>query len=432
MGGFDIPFSVSGLAADSVGNVLTGGYYDFELAKQSSYGNLLLERKLNTTVFQNVHKHDLVVDENDRTYSVGENFDNSAYSKALVVCQNKDGTIHWQRGLKNTSHDYYFSSLYCGHWRDGLYAGGTVSTEDYPTVAFKGLLACFSASGTLNWVTRFDTDSSYVTLSVISIASSSEHLFIVGKTVLTSSTYSGTYYYWVAKLTLSGGLVWQKKFPTATRSGVPETFENITSCVTVDSAENVYVVLDKPVSYRMQATVTKLDSDGELLWQRTIADNDNADVTINYGAGIYLGSNDDLYVSLTVADPLLKPENALLLKFTFDGEVTWGRQFSGVTGTRIINKTNRSFAFGGKLTNTYANFPKKSLNAMLPKSGGKTGTFSLGTFGSFTYSAMAATVTESDEAPVDFTLTQDEPDVEATATTYSSTAVSPTFAWRVL
>lgn len=145
----------------------------------------------------------------------------------------------------------------------------------------------------------------------------------------------------LVKMTSTGSLVWSKNFDPA--EGYD--YNNGYTGVAVDSDDNVIVVQDEQI--------TKVDADGVILWQQVVAQGEmfgmwNACVDVDSDNNIYVAAEFD-YINQVGGD------NYLIIKLDTDGNVLWQREAGSAAdedtrwndGYQIITvKGNRYYVCG--------------------------------------------------------------------------------------
>jgi hypothetical protein len=122
----------------------------------------------------------------------------------------------------------------------------------------------------------------------------------------------------VTRFASDGSAVWHRAWNGATSGGD----------VALDGLGNVYVVGEAPVPdpefLRFQIALLRLDTAGNEIWQRTVAEGEQLDAR----GGLTVGPDGSIYV----AGARLGPRDsfdALVLKFASDGTLLWNRTWGG-------------------------------------------------------------------------------------------------------
>lgn len=161
--------------------------------------------------------------------------------------------------------------------------------------------------------------------------------------IITSGYLSPATEGYVAKLSTSGAVVWQRKITMTTRVFVRG--------MVVDSSDNIYITLDGCVSgTKNGAYLLKYNSSGALQWQRKITNGTAANITPSAPA---LDSSGNIYFAATNAATKL---TGLVVKYSSGGTQQWQREFShasnGCYGQGIcIDASDNIFVVGRTTAN---------------------------------------------------------------------------------
>jgi hypothetical protein len=136
-------------------------------------------------------------------------------------------------------------------------------------------------------------------------------------------TYISAFDTGLSKIDAGGSIAWTRSSPSGLIYGAD-----------VDSAGNVYTVGGN-------TTVAKFNSDGGVVWCRTI----NTDSPSNVSPGISVGTSGAVYVASQDSS-----SNPVLIKLNSDGSISWSRKISGVAGqfqfVNVDEDNNRVYAAG--------------------------------------------------------------------------------------
>jgi uncharacterized delta-60 repeat protein len=134
----------------------------------------------------------------------------------------------------------------------------------------------------------------------------------------------------VTKFTPDGAVVWHRVWNTPESRGDTQGQD-----VTIDGAGNIYVAgvtprpdPNLPGGFIGAVALLKIDSDGNLIWQRTVG----ADGGIDARGGVAVAPDGSVYVAGGRFDERTSDLNALVLKFGADGSLLWNRHWGGRSG----------------------------------------------------------------------------------------------------
>lgn len=185
----------------------------------------------------------------------------------------------------------------CGQWNPSnqRFWGGSVLTGTWQS---NGLLAKLDKNGSVAWQQMLGSPTDYVTFGSVQLHNG--YLYVTGAQQLS------TQYMVVAKYTINGSLVWQKKVSSSTTNFATST--NSKGVIKLDSSDNIYIMSD--------TCITKLDSSGTFVWARQLS-------TSSFGACLdfTIGSTGDLYITMFVQ--VSSQQRLQVLKLTSSGSISW-------------------------------------------------------------------------------------------------------------
>jgi hypothetical protein len=292
----------------------------------------------------------------------------------LISAPDISGSQSIAMSLLNT--DGTFSSTSYLRWNEGgnSYPRGAVADSSgnicisalsgYNGTGFGIVTSKSNSSGVLQWSRRYGSTSAWSNAGSLTTDSSS-NIFVCGDT-----NASGAYLPLIVKYNTSGTVQSQWGF---TDSG------NTTTCseCVVDSSGNVYAVLSGGSSGSYTSHVVKLDSSGNITWQRKVA----SDTRL---LSISLHSSGDVFVAGTT-----NSDRGFIARFDSSGSIQWQRSLTGVTSSNVgALKNNCMYINSSTVVGGY----EAPHVAKLPDDGSKTGTY---TVGSLTNVYAASSATES-------------------------------------
>lgn len=218
------------LSIDTSGNTYLGfstasyvGYtYDGVIMKVDSSGNTTWSKYFYKTTSSNYERvYASAVDASGNVYGAGATRSPlTLNASASVIKFNSSGTLQWQKRIdfNNGSSSGNFYAV-CADSSGNVYACGRGQWTS--GVGFRGIIAKFNSSGTLQWQKQTSSD-----IYLISI-----NLDPSGNVIVSGRTGSNTY---IAKFSSSGTVLWQRELTPASSYLYPYN-----GCV--DRSGNVYV-----------------------------------------------------------------------------------------------------------------------------------------------------------------------------------------------
>ena len=182
------------------------------------------------------------------------------------------------------------------------------------------LIAKYNSSGTLQWQRSLGTVSNAEEGWAIAI-DPSENVYITGYADVAGQANNVI----IAKYNTSGTIQWQKQL-----AGVGTKNEYGTS-IAVDSASNVYVsAYSNAGGATFDFLTFKLDSFGNMSWQRSLSGTGFSGTSSDFGIGIALDSASNVYV--TGFSDNNSTYDLVLAKYNTTGTLQWQRTLGNNTG----------------------------------------------------------------------------------------------------
>jgi hypothetical protein len=439
-----IALSTSGTSSPLTvtGSFASGQAYTFTITATSSVGTSAASAASNSiTPFDNPswinsmtstysdQAYGVAVDLSNNVYAVGLSLNGSSGSNwdIILVKYNYAGVVQWQKNIGSTSSGNNEYGYYVTVDSSNVYIAG----EAININGLYSYVAKFNSSGETQWVNYLGNTSEYTNASAKGVAvDSSGNVYVVGQGGYPGNTryfavkfnssgtvqwnkfsdngspYSGymggiavdssgnvhlsgaiadssSHKFLVVKLNSSGNLVWQRRLGSNSATSIA------TSCA-LDSSGNVYVTGTTDVSSVKNFLTAKWDSSGNLQWQRTF-DAQQSD----WAKSIAVDSSSNVYV-VGITNEGTNNTNIASIKYNSSGALQWQRSLIGTSvenGEGIAVDTIGNYYIAGTCGATSSGNQREFFVAKLPADGSKTGTYTLNE-----YSLAYASSSYSDSA----------------------------------
>ena len=350
----DVIFYAS--AADSSGNIYAVGYQTASgvsrmlTTKVNSSGVLQWSRRLGIGTGA-ISGAGVGLDSSGNIYVGGTGQINTATDKySLIVAKyNSSGTIQWQRKLYQSVGNNVCSGFFADSNGNSYISGYSTQSVGPPSTS-SGYMAKYNSSGTLQWQKQFTgVAGSFGNLNKATVDSSG-NIYIGG-----SNYVAPTNTVFLQKLDSSGNVQWQRSYSTST----------IISA-TVDSSSNVYFCGESIGGSNYRGHIVKYNSSGAIQWQRVI-DATLSGQNFKYWRGIGIDPNDQLGVAGITGQAAGGTNNNLgmIARYPNDGAFTGAVTVGGTTYTTTAAAgTDASYSLalsGGTLTDSAAGLTDESV-----------------------------------------------------------------------
>jgi|9_EtaG_2_1085328.scaffolds.fasta_scaffold20340_2 hypothetical protein len=369
---------VVSVAADSAGNVFTGGEYNVSqfsgIPNGSGNGIVKYDKdgapqfsKTNKIASHNVagRSQDVAVDSSDNVYLVGDVPYQSSlnHGAGFIAKYNNSGTRQWHKKLYLSGWGFGYKGVAVDS-NDNVYAASRVYSGSY-----RFWLVKYNSSGTIQ-ANKKISGSSAMEIEGQGIAiDSSDNIYLTGISGNAAVT---------TKLNSSLAVQWSRAYGTDSHS--PRS-------IAVDSSGNVYVRTYQSTNQH----ILKYNSSGTLQWQRKVEITETG-----LDGGLTVDSSGNVYFSYRYAVSGGSIADLIVVKLNSSGTVLWKRQIE-TTDTSDGFRAKGLFHSGDNLyisaliytSSGYAH----DFVGKVPDDGSLTGTHSTTDFGNIIYASSTVSVT---------------------------------------
>jgi len=305
------------IAVDGSGNVYLNGYQssddygsnDYGVIKLDSDGNLLWQKKIGGAGTDQGYA--IAVDGSGNVYLNGaQASDDYGSTDYGVIKLDSSGNLLWQKKIGGISTDSGRAiavdgdgNVYC----NGQQASDSSGINDYGVIKL-------DTNGNILWQKKI---GGYYSDNGYGIAVDGDgNVYLNGQQ--TSDVYGGTSDYGVIKLDTNGNLLWQKKIGGA---GTDQGY-----AIAVDGSGNIYLNgYQYSDSYGVHDYgVIKLDSDGNILWQKKIG-GINSDI----GYAVAVDGSGNVYLNGYQSSDSYGSFDYGVIKLDTNGNLLWQKKIGG-------------------------------------------------------------------------------------------------------
>jgi hypothetical protein len=260
------------------------------------------------------------VDSSGNVYAVGYGQNASAVVALPLIKYSSSGSIVWQRELTQPYNGRYYGVTVDSS--GNVYACGQQVDGNGN---YDGLVVKYNSSGTLQWQTMVynsSTTSGSRNESFNSIAvDSSGNSYVV--TTYFRAVAGVSPKILIVKLDSSGNISWQRTL-SGTYSSDPAIYAG---GLCLDSSANVYIAGNtKDSSGILTGYIAKYNSSGTIQWQRKVSDNGPTNYSATQCGGV-TSDGTNIYVSATYHNSS-GGVNAGILKYNASGAIQWQRRLA--------------------------------------------------------------------------------------------------------
>jgi hypothetical protein len=267
---------------DTANNFITAGYQSgantaATIFKIDPKKATVFEKKYTQTSIS-IQFEKVATDSSDNIYTVGSQ-NASGIWRMLITKVNSSGVLQWSRRLGISTGQVFGIGI--GTDSSGnVYVAGYAQLTSSDKYAF--LVAKYNSSGTIQWQRKlYQSVGNNITQGFAT--DSSGNSYVSGYSLQVTGP-PATYYGYIAKYNSSGTLQWQKQFS----AGGAGSFGNI-NFSKVDSSGNIYSGCSNYNASTPATTIflQKLDSSGNVQWQRSYSDSSMQQTTLDSSNNVY-------------------------------------------------------------------------------------------------------------------------------------------------
>jgi hypothetical protein len=272
-----------------------------------------------------------------------------------ILKTNPNGLIEWQKSYGGTQDEQAYSVRQTND--GGFIVCGTTKSNNANVSGNHGSMDCWliklNNSGSLIWQKCFGGSQYDSALDVIE--TNNNELVISGNSNSNDGDVSGNhgmYDYWVVKTDNVGSLVWQKSFGGSANDGV---LGNVAKCSSIiQTSDNSFLFVGSTFSNNGDVVgnhgnsdvwIVKIDNTGTLIWQNCLGGN-----AVEYGNSIFQTTDLGFVIGGVNAGYSASSYDYWLVKVDSNGLLSWQRTLAGNSidyGRSLIQTNDEGFAFVG-------------------------------------------------------------------------------------
>ena len=292
---------------------------DILIIKLDTDGNSLDQWKFGYPqgmMIDSIYGYEIDVDENENIYWVGflYNYDPSGYDMVAGKLNTVDNTIEWNLLLDSGDYvDFGYSIKYKNNY---VYIAGQTRNVDGSDIM---LITKLGKDGTQVWTKTIDNLPDGGNSHVDSITVDNlDNIYVCGYKGGKEDNIHNFY----LKLDSSGNLVWGKKLINTLSDSSSVQLNTLNSIDFNDNDGFLYL----SQSFNRNLFVSKIDKDGNIIWQNIVGTNNNESNYYNNGHRSIKATNDSLYITGYNNNNIVPGErntsgsnNMFLLKYDLNG-----------------------------------------------------------------------------------------------------------------
>jgi len=387
--------AAEGIATDASGNMyvtgytFTGGINQMFLLKLDSGANIVWQRALSNGA--GLFGKDITVAASGNVYVAVSANGAGGMPDFIITKYSSSGSLVWIRRLYSNSSFEVIRGI-ATDASDNVYITGSSDSPGSQQL----IIVRYDSGGDLAWMKHYGGGSFDYGYDVA--VDSTGNIYVAGTTQSAGPAQSNMV---LLKYNVtSGALVWQRILGSI--------YSDECKGITADSDDNIYITGSSYSSGTDSTMIVtaKYDSSGTLLWQVQLDGTQT-----QYGTSIDADSSNNVYVAGISYTGAIPTDEVAIVKYNSAGVLQWQRTLGAANSENppaIAIDSNGNVCIA---TGTYVGSPVKALVAKLPADGSLTGTYGAFTYAVTTYTAAAASLTDSTPSltSADASLTPDTP-----------------------
>ena len=263
------------------------------------------------------------VDSSDNIYTIGYIYEDSTLGSIVLTKHSSSGSLIWQRALSGAYKEYGYGIAV--DTLNNVFITGETRSQSYSNRDM--LIAKYDTDGDLKWTHRFGEFYNSTDVGKAVAVDNLGNSYYTGYITTGFGTTSQRTGIFIAKVDTDGNLQWQREL------GYSATRDEEGNGITVDGDGNVYVVAEADSPSYTALILAKYNTHGDIQWSRSLTGNKS-----DSGYGVDTDSSGNVYVAgmTTDTNPYNNSSdvNALVLKYDPDGNIQWRRRLSMSTDTQ--------------------------------------------------------------------------------------------------
>ena len=339
---------------------------DYYFTKLDPEGVIQWQKVVSTNNTSNIQVDNSVFDSNGFIYGFAYTNNSTSEDKASIVKMDSSGSISWENAISPISGQNIRATQGGLDSSGNLYVGSRKTRTSFNDAVLH--MAKFNSSGVLQWQKDLANGASGEIVARSATVNNNNDIYQSGYYQNGSSIYGSQ----IVKYNSAGTLIWQRS--------IFHSEWQFLLCSTSDLANNFYMAGNRNVSgfSNRSAALVKYDSSGSLLWAKSLR-NTAADLTLSFSDVVTDSQNNVYAVGTANASGVASSNDALIVKLNSSGDLQWQRTLGGSgseTGRKISVDSNDNL-----IVTIETNSPTAGGNdiviAVLPSDGSLTGTYLL-------------------------------------------------------
>lgn len=333
-------FITGGQLSNSTNYSGVGGSIDIPFIKLDNTGHILSQ----TGLYLNVAAinsdeviNSIAVDStNSYFYLAGYTY-NSLNKKMLIIKTDSSGTPLWTRTIDHVLTTGFANGITVDAG-DNSYVAGAIPASNFSPY-YQMVIVKFRSDGATAWVDLFGSGTSKHDKAKNIVMNGASNVLVIGDQ--TSNSTSGQSVQLLNLAASNGSLNWQKEI-TGSSGKLSSGW-----AITVDSGNNIYITgsTQRAAGSQDSIFVIKLNSSGTLIWGKNFYNNNDSYST---GRSIAVDGSNNVYIGGYATSA--GNTDAIVLKLDSSGNVLWQKRIGGTGDDRVygisLDSSNNLYAVG--------------------------------------------------------------------------------------